>query len=82
MKFIKLKPVMVRTGLSRSSIYSQAQQGKFPKPVKLSERSSAWVEEEVMEWIAERIEKRNETIHAADHPRMSTSEQEVGIDNE
>lgn len=60
--FIKLKELIKLTGLSRSHIYSLAQQGKFPKPVKLSERSSAWVESEVQEWIESRIKARDEEV--------------------
>ena len=58
-KFIKLKSVVAITGLSRSTIYLQIQKGQFPKPVKLSQRSSAWVESEVEEWITTRINRRN-----------------------
>jgi prophage regulatory protein len=57
--FIKLPQVMAQTGLSRSHIYALAHEGKFPKPVKLSERSSAWVESEVQEWIESRIAERD-----------------------
>lgn len=52
------------TGLSRSHLYALAQQGIFPKPVKLTERSSAWVESEVQGWIESRIALRNEEIAA------------------
>lgn len=62
MSLIKIKAVMQRTGLSRSHIYALAQQGKFPKPTKLSERSSAWVESEVQEWIESRIKVRDEGV--------------------
>lgn len=58
-KFIKLKDVLAITGLSRSFVYALAQKGEFPKPVKLSERSSAWVKSEVDEWIDARIAFRD-----------------------
>ncbi|WP_420554786.1 helix-turn-helix transcriptional regulator [Neptuniibacter marinus] len=58
-KLIKLKDVLAITGLSRSHIYALAQQERFPKPVKLTERSSAWVESEVQEWIDTRIAQRD-----------------------
>ena len=61
-KLIKLETVISTTGLSRSHIYALAQQGRFPKPIKLSERSSAWVESEVQEWIDIRIVLRNEEV--------------------
>ena len=59
-KLIKLKRVLVVTGLSRSYVYALAQQGLFPKPVKLTERSSAWVESEVQGWIDTRITQRDQ----------------------
>ena len=59
-RLIKLNEVIALTGVSRSHIYALAQQGLFPKPVKLTERSSAWVEAEVQEWIESRISQRNE----------------------
>ena len=52
---IKLKAVINMTGLSRSSIYALIQKRAFPEPVKLSERSSAWVVSEVQEWIESKI---------------------------
>lgn len=58
-RLLKLKTVIENTGLSRSHIYALAQQDLFPKPVKLTERSSAWVESEVQDWIENRIAQRN-----------------------
>ena len=59
-RLIRLREVMTKTGLSRSYVYALAQKGQFPKPVKLSERSSAWIESEVQNWIDERIQQRSE----------------------
>ncbi len=58
-KLLKLKDVLAITGLSRSYVYALAQQNLFPKPIKLTERSSAWVESEVQEWIESRIALRD-----------------------
>ncbi|OUR63487.1 hypothetical protein A9Q79_10310 [Methylophaga sp. 42_25_T18] len=54
-QIIKLPRVVVRTGKSRSAIYREAAAGTFPKPIKLSERSSGWLESEIEQWIDERI---------------------------
>lgn len=59
-KLIKMPQVRGNTGLSKSHIYALAQKGEFPKPIKLSERSSAWVESEVQEWIDNRIAERDQ----------------------
>jgi prophage regulatory protein len=58
-KLLKLKTVIEVTGVSRSHIYALAQKGQFPKPVKLTERSSAWVESEIQDWIESRIAARD-----------------------
>lgn len=58
-RLIKLKEVLTITGLSRSHTYALAQKGLFPKPVKLTERSSAWVQTEVLDWVESRISARN-----------------------
>jgi prophage regulatory protein len=59
-KLLKLKDVLAITGLSRSYVYALAQQDIFPKPIKLSERASAWVEAEIEEWINSRIALRDQ----------------------
>lgn len=56
--FLRLSDVRARTGLSRSTIYAYVQDGRFPAPVKLSERCVAWIESEIDGWVAERIAAR------------------------
>lgn len=56
---LRLPAVSKRCGLSRSALYRMVSTGEFPKPVRISERSSAWVEHEVLAWIAARIVKRD-----------------------
>lgn len=59
MKLIRIKEVMSRTGLGRSTIYKYMNLGRFPQQIKLSARFVAWVESEVEAWIQERIELRD-----------------------
>lgn len=54
-RLIRLPEVMHLTGMSRASIYRLAGNGEFPSPIKLSERSSAWLHAEVVRWIVERV---------------------------
>lgn len=56
----KLPEVLAITGLSRAHLYALAKKGVFPKPIKLSERSSAWLASEVDEWIDSKIQQRDE----------------------
>jgi prophage regulatory protein len=55
---IKLQKVMEITKLSRTTIYRLIQDGKFPKQIKLSERSSGWLESEVLAYLDECIKNR------------------------
>jgi prophage regulatory protein len=57
-RFLRLKQVVEKTGLSRSTVYLYLNQGRFPKPVHVSERLVAWVESEVDAWMKERIAAR------------------------
>ncbi|MBD3821176.1 MAG: AlpA family transcriptional regulator [Thiotrichales bacterium] len=50
-KVLRLPAVIEKTGLSRSSIYRLIQEGKFPPPVKLSARASAWFDDDINEWL-------------------------------
>lgn len=53
-RIIKLSELKDIVGLGRSTIYRMSSEGKFPKPIKLSERSSGWLQSEVEQWIVER----------------------------
>jgi prophage regulatory protein len=54
-RLIRLPEVQRMTGLGRSQTYALARAGKFPSPLKISERCAAWDERAVRAWIAERI---------------------------
>ena len=54
LELLKRRYVESLTGLSRSSIYKQISIGKFPSPVKLTDKSVAWRKEDVAAWIASR----------------------------
>ncbi|OOS00406.1 hypothetical protein B0186_06065 [Canicola haemoglobinophilus] len=54
MQLIKLNQVMLKTTLSKSTIYRLIKTADFPKPKKLSLRAVAWLESEIDEWIKER----------------------------
>jgi prophage regulatory protein len=54
----RLPAVQRRTGLSRSSIYQQIKEGRFPAPVAIGDRAVGWLEAEVDTWIAECVSAR------------------------
>jgi prophage regulatory protein len=57
-RLLRLNEVKQRTGLSKSSIYNQITDGTFPQPVLIGARAVAWVEDEIEEWISNRIAER------------------------
>jgi prophage regulatory protein len=59
LNILRRNAVQKATGLSRSSIYERMAQGDFPKPIPLGPRAVGWVESEVMEWVRERIVRRD-----------------------
>ncbi|WP_338411025.1 MULTISPECIES: AlpA family transcriptional regulator [Pseudoalteromonas] len=58
MRLIKLKEVIEKTSLGRSTIYEFMTKGTFPKQISLGAKSVAWLESEIDDWIMERISER------------------------
>ncbi|WP_316177717.1 MULTISPECIES: helix-turn-helix transcriptional regulator [unclassified Bradyrhizobium] len=54
-RIIRLKTVLVRTGLSRSTIYRKIAEGTFPAQLKISSNGTGWRESEVGRWIADPV---------------------------
>jgi prophage regulatory protein len=53
-RLLRLPEVKRLTGLGSDSIYRGGREGWFPKPRKISERATAWREDEVRAWIESR----------------------------
>ena len=64
-RVLRRKEVELRTGLSRSTIYSMMARGSFPRPRRIGTRSVAWREDEVETWLATREEANPRDVHAA-----------------
>ena len=50
-RILRLKAVLERTGLSRSTMYRKMQNGTFPQNVRISTRCTGWRESAVNEWL-------------------------------
>ena len=59
MNFIRIKDVMKKTGLARSTVWLWVKEGKLPKPIKLSERVTVWKESDIDEWMESKIDQGN-----------------------
>lgn len=55
---IRLKEVIRRTGLSRSTIYSLMSKDQFPKQVQITERCIGWSEDIIHDWILQKLEQK------------------------
>jgi prophage regulatory protein len=54
-RIIRLPQVKDLTGLGRSSIYLGIKEGRFPRHINLGGRSVGWLESEIRQWIADRV---------------------------
>lgn len=50
-RILRLKTVLDRTGLSRSTLYRKIERGTFPQQVRISERCIGWREGDVERWL-------------------------------
>jgi prophage regulatory protein len=57
--YLRLRDVCARVALKPSAIYNLIKLGRFPKQVKLSERTAAWVESEVEAFMEARLAERD-----------------------
>jgi prophage regulatory protein len=58
-RLLRLRQVTELVGLRRAAIYNLQREGRFPLRVKLGVRAVGWVEAEVQEWLARRIQERH-----------------------
>lgn len=54
-QIMRLPEVMKGTRLSRSTIYLRMSKGEFPQSISLGDRAVGWLQEEVDQWLEERI---------------------------
>jgi prophage regulatory protein len=50
-RIIRLKTVLERTGLSRSTLYRKVQNGTFPRNIQISTRCTGWRASAVSDWL-------------------------------
>ena len=61
MKFLTFAQLKTEKGVpyTRRHLRDLCKEGKFPKPVELSEARIAWLEHEVDEWLAAKVAARS-----------------------
>jgi prophage regulatory protein len=50
-RILRIKTVLAKTGLSRSTLYRKIEKGSFPRQIKIAERCAGWRESQVIEWM-------------------------------
>ena len=58
-KILRMRTVLERTGLSRSTIYRKMKDGTFPSHVRISEHCSGWRVSEINRWMADPVHYRD-----------------------
>lgn len=54
-RIVRMKTVLARTGLSRSTIYRKIIEGTFPPQIRISVNGAGWRESELDRWIADPV---------------------------
>ena len=58
-RIIRLKTVLARTGLSRTTLYRKMGEGTVPRQVKISVHGAGWHESAVNRWVADPVGYRD-----------------------
>lgn len=58
-RILRIRTVLQRTGLSRSTMYRKMHDGTFPAAIKISTRCAGWRESDIAAWL------RNPTFYSA-----------------
>ncbi len=58
-RLISLREVLHRTSLSKTHIYRMIKAGSHPRPVPLGPHRVGFVESEIDDWMAERVDERD-----------------------
>jgi prophage regulatory protein len=52
-RIVRIRTVLARSGLSRSTLYRKIEKGIFPKQVRINDYCRGWRESEINRWIAD-----------------------------
>ncbi|TIM70591.1 MAG: AlpA family phage regulatory protein [Mesorhizobium sp.] len=57
-RIVRLRTVLARTGLSRSTMYRKIAEGTFPAQIKISVNGAGWRESDINLWVADPVSWR------------------------
>ena len=76
-KILRIRTVLERTGLSRSTVYRKMLDGTFPNRIKISEHACGWRQSAIDRWIADPVSYREENGDGStrrDRPHNGTTQ--------
>jgi prophage regulatory protein len=59
-KILRMRTVLERTGLSRSTLYRKMHDGTFPHQIRISEHCCGWRESAINRWMADPVSYKDE----------------------
>ena len=65
MNILRCKDVSKKTGLPRTTIYDMIKERLFPAPIQLGPRTTGWVEDEIEDWLLEKVKERDKLTLSA-----------------
>jgi prophage regulatory protein len=54
-RILRIRAVLDRTGLSRSTMYRKMQEGTFPQSLQISARCKGWRESAITDWMQDPV---------------------------
>jgi len=76
-KILRVRTVLERTGLSRSTLYRKMREGTFPNQVQLSEHCCGWRESAISRWIADPMSYREDQVGHVPEKSVARSAQRL-----
>lgn len=64
-RIVRIRTVLARTGLSRSTLYRKMNDGSFPRQVKIGVHSSGWHESAINTWVADPVAYQGGSVNSA-----------------
>jgi prophage regulatory protein len=75
-RILRMRTVLERTGLSRSTLYRKMRDGTFPNQIQISEHCRGWRESAINRWMADPASYSDEdTQRVSDGSKFSSQRQ-------
>ena len=75
-RIVRMKTVLARTGLSKSTIYRKITDGTFPPRIKISINGAGWRESDINRWVANPVAWR--PVNDNDDPGGKAASHDAG----